>query len=122
MLRYIPPADAWRTEMTANRRALPSQLEAPGQDEPVSTDSSWSGTRHRAARRPDADSPEINHRLDQHRVGDPATTQGKRLDAALAKATTAITRLIVRFPRTGGGVDNRDRDTRDAEEVRPGVP
>jgi site-specific DNA recombinase len=37
---------------------------------------------------------EINHRLEQHRRADPATAQRKRLDAALAKATTAITRLI----------------------------
>ncbi|MDN5804200.1 MAG: zinc ribbon domain-containing protein, partial [Microlunatus sp.] len=37
---------------------------------------------------------EINHRLEQHRVADPATAQRKRLDAGLAKATTAITRLI----------------------------
>jgi site-specific DNA recombinase len=37
---------------------------------------------------------EINHRLEQHRIADPATAQRKRLDAALAKATTAITRLI----------------------------
>jgi site-specific DNA recombinase len=37
---------------------------------------------------------EINHRLAQHRATDPATAQRKRLDAALAKATAAITRLI----------------------------
>ena len=37
---------------------------------------------------------EINHRLTQHRATDPATAQRKRLDAALAKATAAITRLI----------------------------
>jgi site-specific DNA recombinase len=37
---------------------------------------------------------EINHRLTQHRATDPATAQRKRLHAALAKATAAITRLI----------------------------
>jgi site-specific DNA recombinase len=37
---------------------------------------------------------EINKRLEQARTVDPATAQRQRLDAALAKATTAITRLI----------------------------
>src|SRR6476646_7039779 len=37
---------------------------------------------------------EINTRLEQARTVDPATAQRHRLDAALAKATTAITRLI----------------------------
>ena len=37
---------------------------------------------------------EINKRLEQARTADPATAQRQRLDAALAKATTAITRLI----------------------------
>ena len=37
---------------------------------------------------------EINKRLDQVRTVDPATAQRQRLDAGLAKATTAITRLI----------------------------
>lgn len=37
---------------------------------------------------------EINKRLQQVRTADPATVQRKRLDAGLAKATTAITRLI----------------------------
>ena len=37
---------------------------------------------------------EINKRLEQHRIVDPATAQRRRLDAGLAKATTAITRLI----------------------------
>ena len=37
---------------------------------------------------------EINMRLEQARTVDPATAQRQRLDAALAKATTAITRLI----------------------------
>lgn len=40
---------------------------------------------------------EINKRLEQHRTADPATVQRQRLDAALAKATTAITRLIGAF-------------------------
>ncbi len=37
---------------------------------------------------------EINTRLEQVRTADPATVQRQRLDAAMAKATTAITRLI----------------------------
>jgi DNA invertase Pin-like site-specific DNA recombinase len=37
---------------------------------------------------------EINKRLEQARTVDPATAQRQRLDAGLAKATTAITRLI----------------------------
>ena len=37
---------------------------------------------------------EINKRLEQVRTADPATAQRQRLDAGLAKATTAITRLI----------------------------
>ena len=37
---------------------------------------------------------EINKRLEQVRTVDPATAQRQRLDAGLAKATTAITRLI----------------------------
>ena len=37
---------------------------------------------------------EINKRLEQHRTADPATAQRQRLDAGLAKTTTAITRLI----------------------------
>ena len=37
---------------------------------------------------------EINKRLEQPRTVDPATAQRQRLDAGLAKATTAITRLI----------------------------
>ena len=37
---------------------------------------------------------EIDKRLDQVRTADPATAQRQRLDAALAKTTTAITRLI----------------------------
>ena len=37
---------------------------------------------------------EINKRLEQHRTADPAAAQRQRLDAGLAKATTAITRLI----------------------------
>ena len=37
---------------------------------------------------------EINKRLEQARTVDPATAQRQRLDAALAKATTAIARLI----------------------------
>jgi site-specific DNA recombinase len=37
---------------------------------------------------------EITKRLEQHRTADPATVQRERLDAALAKASTAITRLI----------------------------
>ena len=37
---------------------------------------------------------EINTRLEQVRTADPATAQRQRLDAGLAKATTAITRLI----------------------------
>jgi hypothetical protein len=37
---------------------------------------------------------EINKRLEQVRTADPATVERQRLDAGLAKATTAITRLI----------------------------
>src|SRR6185295_3806637 len=37
---------------------------------------------------------EINKRLEQARTVDPTTAQRQRLDAGLAKATTAITRLI----------------------------
>ena len=37
---------------------------------------------------------EINSRLEQHRTTDPATAQRKRIDTGLAKASTAITRLI----------------------------
>ena len=37
---------------------------------------------------------EITKRLEQHRTADPTTVQRRRLDAGLAKATTAITRLI----------------------------
>jgi DNA invertase Pin-like site-specific DNA recombinase len=37
---------------------------------------------------------EINKRLQQVRTADPATVERQRLDAGLAKATTAITRLI----------------------------
>jgi site-specific DNA recombinase len=37
---------------------------------------------------------EINNRLDQHRSTDPAPAQRKRLDAALARTSAAITRLI----------------------------
>ena len=37
---------------------------------------------------------EINKRLEQHRTVDPATAQRRRLDIGLAKATTAISRLI----------------------------
>jgi len=37
---------------------------------------------------------EINTRLEQVRTADPATVQRQRLDGAMAKATTAITRLI----------------------------
>jgi len=37
---------------------------------------------------------EINKRLEQVRTTDPATVERQRLDAGLAKATTAITRLI----------------------------
>ena len=40
---------------------------------------------------------EINKRLEQVRTADPATVQRRRLDAGLAKATTAITRLIGAF-------------------------
>jgi site-specific DNA recombinase len=40
---------------------------------------------------------EINNRLAQHRTADPTTVQRKRLDAGLAKAATAITRLINAF-------------------------
>ncbi len=40
---------------------------------------------------------EIDKRLDQVRTADPATAQRQRLDAALAKAATAITRLIGAF-------------------------
>ena len=29
---------------------------------------------------------------------------------------------VVRFPRNRGGIDNRGRDARETEEVRPGVP
>jgi site-specific DNA recombinase len=37
---------------------------------------------------------EITTRLEQHRTADPATAQRQRLDTGLAKASTAITRLI----------------------------
>src|SRR5665648_524828 len=40
---------------------------------------------------------EINKRLEQVRTADPATAQRQRLDAGLAKAATAITRLIGAF-------------------------
>lgn len=40
---------------------------------------------------------EINNRLEQVRTADPATVQRQRLDAALAKATSSITRLISAF-------------------------
>ena len=40
---------------------------------------------------------EITKRLEQVRTADPATVQRKRLDAGLAKTTTAITRLIGAF-------------------------
>ena len=40
---------------------------------------------------------EINKRLEQVRTADPATAQRQRLDARLAKAATAITRLIGAF-------------------------
>lgn len=40
---------------------------------------------------------EINKRVEQHRTADPATATRQRLDTALAKATTAITRLISAF-------------------------
>jgi site-specific DNA recombinase len=40
---------------------------------------------------------EITKRLEQVRTADPATVQRQRLDAALAKASTAITRLIGAF-------------------------
>ena len=40
---------------------------------------------------------EISKRLEQARTADPATRQRKRLELALAKATTAITRMIEAF-------------------------
>ncbi len=40
---------------------------------------------------------EINKRLEQARTADPATAQRQRLDTGLAKASTAITRLISAF-------------------------
>ena len=40
---------------------------------------------------------EISKRLEQARTADPATRQRKRLELALAKATTAITRMIQAF-------------------------
>jgi site-specific DNA recombinase len=40
---------------------------------------------------------EIDKRLTQARAGDPATRQRARLESALAKATTAITRMIEAF-------------------------
>ena len=40
---------------------------------------------------------EINKRLEQVRTADPATVQRQRLDTALAKATSSITRLISAF-------------------------
>jgi site-specific DNA recombinase len=40
---------------------------------------------------------EINNRLAQHRVADPAIVQRKRIDAGLAKTGQAITRLINAF-------------------------
>ena len=40
---------------------------------------------------------EISKRLQQARTADPATRQRKRLELALAKATTAITRMIEAF-------------------------
>ena len=55
---------------------------------------------------------EIGTRLAQIRTADPATAQRKRLDDALAKTTSAITRLIGAY----------QEDLVSLDELRPGCP
>ena len=54
------------------------------------------------------------------RWDDPSILQDWTVRELVAHATGSATRM--RFPRKRGGIDNRGRDARETQEVRPGVP
>lgn len=55
----------------------------------------------------------------RHQTREAQQAREAKLDALHTKLSESVG---VRFPPDRRGIDNEDRDAREAEEVRPGVP